>query len=71
LYSGHTEKFRSYRVGDWKIVRVNKGEWELYNMRNDPTEMNNLAAKNATMVVEMDAAYEAIRKIYDKWIEKK
>lgn len=71
LYSGHTEKFRSYRVGDWKIVRVNKGEWELYNLRNDPTEMNNLAAQNATMVAEMDAAYEVIKKQYDKWIEKK
>jgi arylsulfatase len=71
LYSGHTEKFRSYRVGDWKIVRVNKGEWELYNLRNDPTEMNNLAAQNATMVVEMDAAYELIKKQYDKWLSKK
>ena len=71
LYSGHTEKFRSYRIGDWKIVRVNKGEWELYNLRTDPTEMNNLAASNPAMIAELDEKYSIIKKQYEKWLDKK
>lgn len=36
-------KFRMFRSGDSKIVRLNGGEWELYNIKVDPTELNNLA----------------------------
>jgi arylsulfatase len=37
------DKFRMFRSGDYKIVRLNGGEWELYNIKDDPTELNNLA----------------------------
>jgi arylsulfatase len=36
-------KFRMFRMGDFKIVKMNNGPWELYNMKEDPTELNNLA----------------------------
>lgn len=36
---------RGIRVGDWKLVAVFKGEWELYNLAADRTETNDLAAK--------------------------
>ena len=34
------------RIGDWKGVKVDmktKKSWELYNLKNDPQETNNLA----------------------------
>lgn len=44
---------RAYRLGDWKLVSSNFGstqpggaaanEWELYNLAEDPTEVDNLA----------------------------
>jgi len=41
--SGYTEKFRMFREGDWKIVRANNGPWELYDLKDDPSETINLA----------------------------
>lgn len=38
---------KAYRKGDWKIAwsREKDGqEWELFNLKDDPTELNNLAA---------------------------
>jgi arylsulfatase len=48
--SGFTDHFRMYREGDWKIVRANAEEWELYNIKKDPTEMNNLASKKPELL---------------------
>ena len=32
------------RAGDWKLVRLgNRGQWELYNLKTDRTELHNLA----------------------------
>ena len=61
--SGHTERFRMYREGDWKIVRANEGSWELYNMMEDRTEINNLATKNPEKLMELISNYEK-RKTY-------
>ncbi|HVJ82505.1 MAG TPA: arylsulfatase, partial [Planctomycetia bacterium] len=36
---------RAIRVGDWKLVAVAKGPWELYDLARDRTETENLAAK--------------------------
>lgn len=46
------DKFRMFRSGDYKIVRLNGGDWELYDIKNDPTELNNLAA---TFPAKLDA----------------
>jgi len=56
--SGHTERFRMYREGDWKIVRVNDEEWELYNMEKDRTELNNRAKDNQVIVEQLLSNYQ-------------
>ncbi|MCK5279749.1 MAG: hypothetical protein KAK04_14445, partial [Cyclobacteriaceae bacterium] len=56
--SGFTERFRMYRRGDWKLVRVNAEEWELYNLENDRTEMYNLADSLPSKLAEMTTQYE-------------
>lgn len=53
--------FRMFRSGDFKIVQVNKSDtWALYNMKEDPTEMNDLSAKYPEKVQEMLATFKAI-----------
>jgi arylsulfatase len=49
---------RAIRVGEWKLVASGKtGEddvkWELYNMAEDRSELNNLASKHPERVKEM------------------
>ena len=56
------DKFRMFRSGDYKIVRMNGGEWELYNIQDDPTELNNLAADLPQKVQELSSKYERISK---------
>lgn len=51
------ERFRMFRSGDYKIVRMNGGEWELYNMLEDPTELVNLADSLPAKVVELSEIY--------------
>jgi arylsulfatase A-like enzyme len=46
--------FRMFRSGDWKIVQVNGlDSWELYNLKDDPTEMVDLSAKHPEKVKEL------------------
>ena len=54
------------RDGDWKLVRYgqtgkpsNFRPWELYNMRKDRSELNNLAKENSQKVEELTAKWEA------------
>jgi arylsulfatase A-like enzyme len=48
------------RVGDLKLVRMGqKGAWELYDLKTDRTESNNLAADQAVTVKELAAKWEA------------
>jgi len=63
IISGHTEKFRMYRRGDWKLVRENNDAWELYDLRNDHTEMNDLSEEMPQKLDEMVTSYNAARKI--------
>ncbi len=49
---------RAIRIGDWKLVAAGeKTRWSLYNMVDDRTELNDLAAKEPARVKEMN----------DKW----
>ncbi len=54
------EKFRMFRKGDYKIVRVNNGPWELYNIIEDPTELENLAEQYPQRVKELSQSYEKV-----------
>jgi arylsulfatase len=50
---------RAVRMGKWKLVAKHRGEWELYDMEADRTEMTDLASKHKERVEEMKAKYEA------------
>ena len=50
---------RAVRHGDWKLVAKGvDGEWELYNIREDRTEMDNQASKLPERVKIMAAQYK-------------
>lgn len=57
--SGWTERFRMYREKEWKIVKVNGEDWELYNLKNDPTETENLAEKYPEIVDRLVNNYKS------------
>ncbi|MCR9099223.1 MAG: arylsulfatase [bacterium] len=56
---------RAVREGDWKLVSAHrlpgqgpKGEWELYHLPSDPTEINNLAEAHPEKVEAMSRQYQ-------------
>ncbi len=56
---------KAYIVGDWKILWMpppfGKGDWELFNLREDPGEMNDLSKLHPEKVGEMAALWEQYR----------
>jgi arylsulfatase A-like enzyme len=54
LHEGH----RAVRVGDWKLVALNNEPWELYDLRTDRAEQNNLAAKMPEKVKELEKVWQ-------------
>ena len=70
-WKGHSEIYWKYglakavRQGDWKLVahkKLSNGEWELYNMKEDRTELNNLASQNPEKVKELGLLWETWNK---------
>ncbi len=59
IVSGYRERFRMYRKGDWKIVNTNGESWALYNLEEDLTETNNLAASNPEKLEELLESYKS------------
>lgn len=53
------ESNRAVRDGRWKLVAVEDGPWELYDMIADRTEMRNLAAQYPDKVRSLSAAWDA------------
>jgi arylsulfatase len=51
---------RAIRVGDWKLVASRGQPWQLFDMKADRTELNDLAASQPQRV-------EAMTKMYDAW----
>lgn len=45
------------RRGRWKLVRKYPGDWELYDMVHDRTELTNLAAHHPDLVSDMSVAW--------------
>ena len=73
IRKGHDEifwhfpgKFKGIRQGDFKAIQnksfrgLNQSSWELYDLKNDPTEMENLSTKMPTKTSELT-------KIWKKW----
>lgn len=50
---------RAVRVGDWKLVAAHRSPWELYNLKLDRTEQNNLAKKHPTKVKQLAETWQA------------
>ena len=51
---------RAVRDGDWKAVALgNKKPWELYNLKNDPSELRDLAASEKERLTQLTAKYQA------------
>ena len=48
IYFSFYGKNNALRSGNWKLVNKNTQAFELYNLRNDRTELNNLAKTNPT-----------------------
>jgi len=58
IYWEH-EGNRAVRKGKWKLVSRHPGEWELYDLEADRTELNNLAQKYPDKVAQLKAMYES------------
>jgi arylsulfatase A-like enzyme len=54
LHDGH----RAIRVGDWKLVAAKEAPWELYDLKTDRAEQNNLAAQMPDKVQELVATWQ-------------
>ncbi len=48
---------RALRVGDWKIVAVKDGPWELYDLAKDRAESHDLAATHPEKLKELSAIW--------------
>jgi arylsulfatase len=58
IYWEH-EGSRAVRDGKWKITAVHpRGEWELYDIEADRSELHNLASKHPRRVREMAVAWD-------------
>ena len=53
---------KALRKGEWKLVGINKKKWELYNLANDPVEMNDLSSKMPEKLKEMISEWETTNK---------
>mmetsp|Transcript_21815 Transcript_21815/g.32218 ORF Transcript_21815/g.32218 Transcript_21815/m.32218 type:complete len:135 (-) Transcript_21815:1697-2101(-) len=56
---------KAVRDGKWKLVYRHGGDWELFDMETDRTELHNLAPKKKRRVNQMIAIWEAWAKRCD------
>ena len=57
---------QAIRMGDWKLSMAKGGKWELYNLKEDRSEMNNLANKHPDKLKELAKKWEAIAEGFRK-----
>ena len=55
-----TSGTKAVRIGDWKLVALQGKPWELYDLSNDRTELNNLAKQQPERVAKM-------AKVFAEW----
>lgn len=61
IYWEH-EGNKGVRKGDWKLVQQFRRDWELYDLSNDPTELNNVLNEN-------NSVFTDLRDHYNAWVE--
>jgi arylsulfatase A-like enzyme len=63
---------QAVRMGDWKAVKQKGkgGQIELYNLKNDLSETNNVADKNPEIVIKMNEILKSARKDSELFREK-
>jgi arylsulfatase A-like enzyme len=55
-----SETAQAARLGDWKAVRTNASEkWELYHIKNDPNETENVAGKYPEIIKFIEETWKA------------
>ncbi len=55
-YRGHILPYSIIRCGDWKLIKRYEGkEFELFNLKQDPYEQNDLSERMPGKVAELDA----------------
>jgi arylsulfatase len=68
LHEGH----RAIRVGSWKLVAAKGNPWELYDLRTDRAEANNLTKQYPNKVRDLESLWnrhaEAFRKVADSGV---
>ena len=52
---------KAVRTGDWKLVKFGDSDWELYNLKEDRTELNNLVKQHPQKVSQMSALFQQWR----------
>ena len=67
---------RAIRMGDWKLSANGSGKkeyakWELYNLKTDRSEMNDLALKYPDKVKELDRRWNQIAEDFRKGLKTK
>ncbi len=68
---GNDYKFgKMLRDGEWKLVSYKKESWELYNMKKDQSETNNVSSKFPGKVKELEDKYYQWKKNSQKGIIK-
>ncbi len=53
FHDGH----RAIRMGDWKLVAAKGKPWELFNLQQDRTETDDLAARHPEKVKQLERAW--------------
>ncbi len=56
---------RAIRRGDWKAVSARGGRWELYNIAEDRSELNDLASTKQDLVNELGELWDHVAKNVD------
>ena len=59
---------QAVRMGDWKALRLAPGEpLELYNLKEDLSETNNVAARQADVIAKIEAYLKTARSESERW----
>ncbi len=62
----HFATDRALRQGDWKLVAAKGGPWELYSVKNDRTELHDLAAREHQRLAAMKKEWFRLAKDLDR-----